>query len=470
MQSLSTLLNNFTNFTQNISGANQSLGLSLLSEQQRLLLEQYFDNERQFSTITIGAMNLAITANLDASALSATLTGTWKYSNGTQSVTFTNTGGTTYSLTANAANGATSATLSSNWTGPTGLQSITFTNSNSDVRDVTFTNGSTAISWSPPLTGATTSTTITTNDTSQIIQVDFTNGSTTIEWTTPLTYSITDTAISTGGFQKYKIPSNISKITNSTVSVGQLRFVPFPVQTRNDWDRLNFLPYSSDIPNYFYLYNGYMELWPVPSTTGNTITFNYKSRVPDFTTAFLFSDNAGTAYVAGQTVYDYQAGAITTATVGSTTITGTSTSWNTTGKFPLNVDVTGYNLFLVINPPYGDGIWYPIQQFNSDTSLELITPIGSAPAVSNVSHNYSIAQLPILNEDFHPLINYKALLFYFSSIVSDPNKYKQFEVLVQERETKLAEWAGEKFVNYNLGGEPALLNPNNYPYYTGNVQ
>jgi hypothetical protein len=471
MKSFANLLNLYTSVTQNGSSDNQSFGQQLMGDQHRFLIEKYFDNERQFFTTTVGAMNLAITGTLNVSALSATLTGSWNYQNGTQGVIFTNLAAwTTATTTVTLALNATSGTLSINWTGPTGLQSVTFNNTNQDVRDVSFTNGSTAISWTPPLTGATTTTSLTFNATSQSVQVTFDNSSTTINWTTPLTYGISNTAITTAGFQKYAIPANISKLTNSTISIGQLRFVPAPVQTREAWDRLNFLPYSSDIPNYFFIYNGFVEFWPLPSTTGNTIAFNYKGRIPEFSTAFLFSDTSGTAYVAGQTVFDYQNGAITTAAVGSVNITGTGTSWNTTGKFPLNVDVSAYNLYLIINAPYGDGIWYPIQQFNSDTTLVLAKPIQNAPAISNVAHNYSIGQLPVLSEDFHDMLVYGAAMTYYNSIVPDQNRFRLYEKMYAARLELLSEYAGTKQVNYNLGEQPAMLNPNNYPFYPNGVK
>lgn len=466
MKSLATLVNLYTSLSQNTSSANQALGIQLLTDQHRDLLEEYFDNERAFISSTVGAMTLATTANLAGGVTTATLTGTWTYPNGSQNVTFANAGGTTATLNANAASGDTSATLSGNWTHVSGVQKVLFDNSTSDVRDVTFTNGSSAITWTIPLTAATTDTTITTQATSQIIPVVFTNGSTTLNLSVPLTYSMIGTSISTQGFQRYLIPANISKITNSTISVGQLKFVPAPVNTRSDWDKLNFLPYTQDFPNYYFIYNGNIEFYPVPSTTGNPIQFNYKTRVPDFNSAFLFSDTSGAAYIAGQTVYDYQNGSVSTATVGSTSITGTSTSWNTTGKFPLNVDVTPYNLYLSINPPYGDGIWYLISRFNSDTSLTLVNPIVSAPAVSNVSHNYSIAQLPLLQEDFHDTIVHGALMYYFSSIVPDEEKFKQFENRYLTKLTRLSRYAGQKQVNYNLGEDPVqLVTPTLYPFY-----
>lgn len=391
MKSLATILNLATTESQNISSDNQALMLQLCDDQHRYLIEDYFDNERQYTTTTVGGMTLATTTTL--------------------------------------ANGATSGTLTAAWAYPTGTQGVTFVNTNGDYREVLFTNGSTAITWTVALTGATTSTTITTQ-----------------------------------GFQRYAIPANISKITDSTVTVGQLKFVPAPVQTRTDWDKLNFLPYSSDIPNYYYIYNGNLELWPIPSTTGNTITFNYKARIPNFSTAFLFSDTSGTAYVAGQKVFDYQAGSLSSIVAGSTSIVGSSTSWNTTGKFPLNVDISAYNLYLNIAPPSGEGIWYPIYKFNSDTTLTLALPIQTVQSSSTAAHGYSIAQLPVLSEDFHDMIPSGALMIYFSTIVEKPNKYNQFEKEYNKRMKRLEEYAGTKQVNYDLGAEPELLNPNNYPY------
>lgn len=465
MKTFSQLLNLSTTLSNNASASNQSLMSTLMDEQHRLLIEDYFDNERSFSTETIGAMDLDVTATINQSATSATLTGTWRYASGSQLVTFTNTAGTDYSLTGTLAAAAVSATLASSWSGPTGLLSFTF--DNTDTRDVLVTNGSTALVWTEPLSAATTTTTITTAATSQIVEVTFQNNSATIEWSDSLDYAITDTAITTQGFQRYRVPAGISKITNGTISVGQLRFVPAPVQTRTQWDTLNFLPYPSDIVNYFYIYGPYVEFWPVPSTTGNKITFNYKTRVPNFSTAFVFSDTSGAAYVAGQTTYDYQKGTISAASVDGVTVTGTSTAWNTTGKFPTGVDISEYNLALSIDAPYGDGLWYPIQQFTSDTELILATPIMNAPNISSAT--YKIGQLPILQEDFQETIVYGALRVYYSTIAPDPNKFKQFEELYKERTLKLSEYAGTKQVNYNLGERPVLLNPNSYPFYPGNV-
>lgn len=347
-----------------------------------------------------------------------------KFFDNERSFQTTTVGGQSLTTTATLALGAVTATLTASWTYPTGNQQVNF--SNGDQRSVLFTNGSTAISWVGGLSSTAT------------------------------------TAISSVGMQDYIIPAVISKVTNDTINVGQLKFQPAPVQTRQDWDSLNFLPYTSDIVNYFFIYNGRLSFFPIPSTTGNLITFNYKARVPDFSNAFIFSDANGTAFVAGQTAFDYQKGTISTAAVGSTSITGVSTAWNTTGKYPLNTDVSFYNLYLIINPPYGDGIYYPISQFNSDTSLTLAAPIVNAPNIASAT--YSIGQFPVLSEDFHDMIVFSYLRTYFSSIVESETKFKLFDAKYKEKFTALEDYAGTKSIQVDLGATPELENPNLFLY------
>ncbi|MDE2102437.1 MAG: hypothetical protein KGL39_34645 [Patescibacteria group bacterium] len=383
--------------------------LELINEQYRLLLENFFDNEQSFSTETVGAMNLTLTAIPAAGDTSATLTSTWAYASG--------------------------------------VQKVTFTNQNSDYFDVQFTNGSASITWQEPLTGACTS-----------------------------------VNISTTGFQSYRLPAGISKITDSTITVGQLKFVPARVATRQQWDNLNFLPYSSDIPNYYFIYGPYINFWPVPSTTGNKITFNYKTRVPDLSTAYVFNSAAGAQYdpssqsaVNGVLCFDYQQGTITSAADDGVSITGTGTKWVTaqgaSGGFgaPANIDLGQQTLALRINPPTGDGLWYPIQQFADDTHLTLASPIINSFALTGAT--YSIGQVPLMykSEDFHEMLVYGALMLYFSTIVPDPNKYKQFDLEYKKREQKMSEYVGTKSIDYNLGSKPALLQPSAYPFYPGSV-
>lgn len=368
MKTYSTLKSLFTNLSNNTSTDNDSLGGQLISDQHRYTLQKYFDNERTYTTVTIGAEDLTLTGALIS--------------------------------------GATSATLSSAWTDISCQQLVVF--SNSEQRTVYFTQGSTSITWKTGLTSSAT------------------------------------TAISTVGVQSYPIPPQVSKIKNDTITVGQLVYTPAPVQSIQEWTMLNALPYTSDIPNYFYIYQNQVNFWPIPSTSGNIITFNYKARVPDLS----FSD--------------YSTGTLSGIAAGSNSITGSSTSWNTTGAFPLNTDLTFFNLYLRITPPKGEGIWYQIQSFQSDTALTLTQPIQNAP--SSTASAYTIGQLPLLQEDFHDMLVYGALMTYFTSIVKDTDKYKMYDGLYQQRLQLLEEYAGTKSVNVDLGAQIVPQNPNLYIY------
>ncbi len=280
--------------------------------------------------------------------------------------------------------------------------------------------------------------------------VQFTSGSASITWANPLTNTVLiTTTITTVGVQDYNIPANCSKIKNDTITIGQIKFQPTFVSSRQEWDMITTLPYTSDIPNYCFIYNGKLSIFPIPSTTGNIITFNYKTRVPEMTFA------------------DYSTGNIDLAgmVVGSTSVTGLLTSWSTTGLYPTGIDISQYNLYLRGDPPYGDGIWYPILKFNSNTSLTLALPVVNAPNITAAT-TYTIGQIPLLHEDFHDMLVYGALKVYYSSIVDNAEKLKEFTGLYNERLELLKDYGGTKAVNVDLEAEPQQINPNLFIYST----
>ena len=384
---------------------------------------------KTYAQLLAFATKLALNASADNQSLLSTLMDEQhrllieKYFDNETQVTMTTIGGATLTLTAAPIAGATSATLTAAWANPTNTQYATF--SDGEMRSILFTYNSTAITWSVGLTTA------------------------------------SKTTLLTVGVQDYYIPADVSKITNSTITIGQMKFVPAPVQSRDEWDRINFLPYSNDIPAYFYIYNGKVEFFPVPSTTGNIITINYKRRVPDLSYAWYGASFL--PWVAGNAPIDYSKGNVTTATAGSTAIVGTATAWGATGGFPTGVDISWANLFLKINPPYGDGISYLIRSFTNDLNLTLVNAIVNAPNITSAT-TYSIGQVPLLNEDFHPLIAYGALKMYYSSIVPDANRYKMFSTEYESRLKLLEDYAGTKQINVNLGDSPAMVNPNLFAF------
>lgn len=366
MKTYTTLTSLFTNLSNNTSTDNSTLGGQLISDQHRYLIQKYFDNERTYTTVTIGAEDLTLTGAVAA--------------------------------------GDTSATLSTAWDNISTQQLVVF--SGGEQRTVVFTQGSTAIRWQPALTEAAT------------------------------------TAIETVGVQAYPIPATVSKIKNDTITIGQLVYTPAPIQSIQEWTLLNALPYTSDIPNYFYIYNNQVMFWPIPSTSGNVITFNYKARVADLT----FSD--------------FTTGTLSGLAVGSNEITGVGTGWDT--PYPTGTDLGFFNLAIKIAPPEGDGIWYPIQRFTDGTTVVLATPLQNAP--STTASSYIIGQLPLLQEDFHDMLVYGALKTYYNAIVKDANAFKMWDVMYAERLDLLEAYAANKSVNVDLGAQPIPNNPNLFIY------
>lgn len=420
----------FVDLTQNNSTENVALGKLLVNQQHRYYLQKYFDNERIYSTLTIGAENIVLSSSPTIGSTTATLTVTWPditcqqlvvFGDGEQRlVTFTQnstnifwqTGlyGQLFTTTAVISAAATSATLSTAWAGSTGALTSYFSDGSS--KSITYTSGSTSITWAGGITG-------------------------TVE-ASVRTFQ-TDTGISTVGVQAYPVPANISKIKNSTITVGQLVYTPSTVQTIQEWTMLNALPYTSDIPNQFYLYNNQIMFYPIPSTSGNLITFNYQAKVPDMTYT------------------DFSTGTVAIS-AGSNAITGTGTNWNSSGTFPLNVDLSYVNLMIRIDPPGGDGYWYPIQRFTSNTALLTNVPVVNAPTASG--DTYLIGQFPILFEDFHDLLVYSAAAIYYSSIVKDADRFKLYDKLTKEREELMKAYLGSKTVQVDLGMQPVPSNPN----------
>lgn len=302
---------------------------------------------------------------------------------------------------------ATSATLSTAWPNVSCWQLVVF--GNSEQRQVNFVQNSTTATWIPPLTTANTSATLTCQ-----------------------------------GVQAYPLPSIVSKVKDVTITVGQLVFTPISVQSRAEWDQLNALPYNSAYPAYYYIWDNQIQFFPIPSTSNQVININCQQRVSDMN------------------ILDYTSGTISTMPIGSNQVTGSGTSWVSTGKFPTGIDIGFLNLYLTVPPPYGDGLPYQIQSFIDDTHLLLYKPVYAAYNVSGAS--YTIGQYPLLNENFHDVLTYWALREYFSSIVNDDGKFQKFTQIYNEKIQMMEQYLSNKSVNVDLSASVVQQNPNLYIY------
>lgn len=241
--------------------------------------------------------------------------------------------------------------------------------------------------------------------------------------------------------QFYPAPPNYSKLKTITITIGNLQWTLNEIQDRVEWDKLNVFPYYADIPSNYFIYPGgdkgaRIGIWPIPSSNGNTITFNYKFRVPDLS------------------LVDYTTPGTVSVANGSTTVTGVATSLIPTTNSQLE------SRWIQFAQPTGDNLWYQIASVNSTTSITLY---GAYQGVSIVgSSTYTIGQMPLIAEDFQDLLVWKPLIFYFSSIVDKPDKKEEFEGLYKEKLEMLSEYSGSNTINVNLSSRTRSLNPNLY--------
>lgn len=234
----------------------------------------------------------------------------------------------------------------------------------------------------------------------------------------------------------YQLPFNNKQVINTTVLIGSVLWQPTEIATRKAYDALNVIPFSNDFPQYYYIYNSQLLLWPTPATSAQPITINFKKRIRDLSAV------------------DYTTGTVT-VTNASTAVVGVGTSWTTNmaGRW-LNVPLTASNT------TSGDDEWYQIASVTSATALVLNNQYQGATATS-VASGYTIGEVPILPEDFQDLPLYRALYVYFSSITKDPESAKYYKVLYDEGYKMLDAEFGSKTASVGITpNDMSVVNPN----------
>lgn len=483
-----------TDLSQNTTAENYTRTGYLANNEHRYLMQKFFGNEGTYRINTIGNTELTIAVAVPIGSTSVTLDSPWAYqttqaqftfvdgenvlaqfTNGSTSVTWqAPTIGLPYALIATLAIGATTAVLQSAWTGLSGNYLTSFLDG--ETKTVTYVNGSTAISWTGGLLGA------------QLAQI--------------FTSTIAANSVATiGGIQFYPFPPNYSKLKDLTITVGVLRWTLSEVRTREEWDNLNVFPYYASIPSKFFIYpggdkSGQIGIWPIPSTTGNVITFNYKFRVPDLS----LPDYGALTYVGltgnlvlGDTITEsggvtgiiqsftasnisignvngtftgttFTTGNGSTGTIssvgtvgvpnGSTAVTGTGTLFTPTVNQQLE------SRWIQFAQPQGDGLWYQIQNISSTTGITLYQPYQGSTITT--STGWTIGQMPLIAEDFQDMLPWKVLSQYYKTIVDNPKKAAEFDEEYEKKRALLSEYSGSNTINVNLSRKGGRTNPNLY--------
>lgn len=159
--------------------------------------------------------------------------------------------------------------------------------------------------------------------------------------------------------------------------------------TKWKWVKALNLGYS-DVPYFTYVENQKVLIQPIPSADGNTIVLRGRLQTSDLTKA------------------DYTDGDIVSIANEDTTVTGGSTSWNSSmnGSYIQIAETSTAN--------GGDGFWYQIDTVTDTTHLELLKPYEGTAIVAGTA-SYTIGQCSVIPEAYDVAIVYRSTALYWQN-------------------------------------------------------
>ena len=228
--------------------------------------------------------------------------------------------------------------------------------------------------------------------------------------------------------QGYELPNDLQKLMGVYHTIDSQNYIPLgEITSRAQWDALNTHSATGDTPEWYYIFGGKLECYPIPVTDDNTITVPYYKKHIDLGTA------------------DYTTGTITSIANGATTVTGDSTVWTAAmaGRY--------------IQLP--DSQWYEIASRTSGTVLE-ITKSYMGITVAADTATYTIGEISMIPEESQSLPVFEVAEIYFTSIRPDATKAKLYKALKAEGYATLNK---EKSASVKITkGSLPITNPQKY--------
>ena len=231
------------------------------------------------------------------------------------------------------------------------------------------------------------------------------------------------------------LPYDVSRVDSVFVTVSDVRYSPKSVPTREIWDRLNSRGETSDIPEYFYIYNGQIGLFPTPVTADNVISINAKISVPDLVVADI-TDTTITTLANGSTALTVSAGL--TAQMAGFYIRPTLSSTANTG----------------------DGRWYEISSVTNATTAVLVREYGGVSITAGTAV-CTISQMPAIPEEFQQLPEIYASYRYWLK-ENELSRANEFKSMLDRGSDDLFRAYASNTENYVLddGEDDNFINPN----------
>ncbi len=209
----------------------------------------------------------------------------------------------------------------------------------------------------------------------------------------------TKTTVTVASQQGYQMPADFNWLKSIKVTVGSTIYTPDEEESQENWDYLNMQSETGDVPEAYFVRPRFgfggteVQLYPTPSSSGNTITLVYEAIDRDLSQA------------------KYTTGTIS-VTNGSATVTGSGTTFT----------ASMVGRYFQITSATGDGLWYKVAGFTSTTVITLEN-FYQGTTVSGV--NYQVAEAFGLPEDLHMLPIYYAV-WHYAMFRRDKTRSDQF--------------------------------------------
>jgi hypothetical protein len=237
--------------------------------------------------------------------------------------------------------------------------------------------------------------------------------------------------------QFYQLAINIKKIKSCYVTIGTNRYEPKECTTREMWDRLNQSAFTSDIPEYYFVFDGQIGLWPTPASSSNVLTIIVTLQHKKLSIA------------------DYTTGNILTAANASPSIVGTGTSWalSMAGRY---LEITESD-----TANKGDGEIYEISAAPTATTITLVKNYNGT-AITAGAAAYIIGQCSIIPESYRDVPILGAIVLYYKTIKPETDLAQAFKDEYLDRFNEMVVDYGQKSTSPVLddGGIDDLINPN----------
>ena len=206
----------------------------------------------------------------------------------------------------------------------------------------------------------------------------------------------------------YQVPNNIRRIADLYIRIAgsgpnYTTYIPTAVFDPAKWKLVLASNLGvSDWPLFYYPQEGAgkVDIQPIPASDDNIIVIRGRLNIKDLNQP------------------DYTTGTITTATLASTTVVGTGTSW-TSGMANDWIRITS-----TAAANGGDGFWYQIASVTNSTTLVLKKPYQGTSIVAGTAA-YAIGQMTPIPEAYDIAPVYRAAALYWN-LRDDDTRSKQY--------------------------------------------